>query len=98
MMVAMHSRFLLEYCLTQEGQFRLHRQLGPHLSSTNSFEIVYKPLLVGDGSQLLPENPTFQLEYRNGLRAAEVYADDFEVDPPFLSFEVDPKFEAAVRE
>ena len=88
---------LMEYGFTQEIQFRFQERWSPHLSSTGSFEAVYKAILLGHGRQLLPSNPAFQLEYRNGLRAAEAYEEDFQVDQRFFSFEEDPKFEAAVR-
>ena len=59
--------------------------------------MVYKVILVGDGRQLLLPDANFQLEYRNGLRPAEAYATDFQMDPRFLCFKEDPKFEAATR-
>ena len=71
MVGAKGSTLLLVYGLTQESQFRLLEQLGPHFSSTLSFEAVYKAILVGHGTQLQPPNPAFQLEYRNGLRTGE---------------------------
>ena len=71
--------------------------MGPHLSATISFETVYKALIVGDGRQLLLPNTEFQLKYRNGIRPAEIYAADFEVNPQFLCFEDDVGFELAVR-
>ena len=46
--------------------------------------------------QLLPSNTAFHFTYRNGLRATEAYAVDFEVDLQFLCFEDDPTFEPAV--
>ena len=60
--VAKRSPLLMEDGLTQESQFRLHEQLGPHRSTTIYFEAVYKALLVGDGRYLLPPNPAFHLE------------------------------------
>ena len=63
---------LLEYGLTQESQFLLHSELSAQLSTTISFETVYKALLVGDGRQLLLGNKEFQLKYRDSLRAAEI--------------------------
>ena len=71
--------------------------MSAQLSTTISFETVYKALLVGDGRQLLQANKEFQLKYRDGLRAAEIYEADFEVDPQFFCFEDDPTFEIAVR-
>ena len=88
---------LLEYGLTQESLFVLHSELSAHLSKTISFETVYKELLVGDGRQTLPANDKFEVTYRDGLRAGDIYKDDFEVDPQFLCFEDDPAFEKAVR-
>ena len=88
---------LLEYGLTQESQFLLHSELSARLSTTISFETVYKALLVGDDRQLLTANEKFQLKYRDGLRAADIYEAVFEVDPQFLSFADDPEFEKAVR-
>ena len=87
---------MLEYGLTQESQFLLHNELSPHLSSTISFEIVYKALLVGDGRELLLPNKEFQLKYRNGVRPAAIYAANFEVDPQFQFFEENPGFDPAV--
>ena len=94
---AVQRPLLLDYGLTQESQFLLHSELSAHLSTTISFETVYKALLVGDGRQILPANDKFEVKYRDGLRAAEIYKEDFEVDPQFLCFEDDPAFEKAVR-
>ena len=47
---------------------------------------------------MLRPNSAFELEYQNGVRATEAYAENFEVDPRFLCFEEDPKFEATARE
>ena len=93
--VAKRCPVFIEYGLTQESQFRLHQQLGAHLSRTVSFETAYKIILFGDGRQLFSPNPEFPLEYRNDLRAAEDYAADFKVDLRFLCLEKDPKFDAA---
>ena len=87
----------MEYGVTQENQFHLHERMGPHLSSTVFYDAVYKALLVGDVRQMLPLNPVFQVEYRNGFRAGEAYTEDLQVDPRFICFDADPKFEAAVR-
>ena len=87
----------MEYGLTQESQFLLHSELSDRLSTTISFETVYKALLVGDGRQILHANDEFEVKYRDGLRAADIYEADFEVDPQFLCFEDDPAFEKAVR-
>ena len=87
----------MEYGLTPESQFLLHKELSSHLSTTISFETVLKALLVGDGRQLLIANKEFQPKYRNGLRPAEIYEADFEVDPQFVCFEDDHGFEPAVR-
>ena len=86
-----------EYGLTQESQFLLHNEVSAQLSTTISFETVYKALLVGDVRQLLRENNEFQPKDRNGLRPAEIYDADFKVDPQFLCFEDDPAFEIAVH-
>ena len=88
---------LLEYGLTQEIQFLLHSELSAQLSTTLSFETVYKTLLVGDSRPLIHANDKFQLKYRDGLRAGDIYEADFEVDPQFLCFEDDQAFEKAVR-
>ena len=93
--VAKRCPLLMEYGLTQESQFHLPQQLGTLLSSTASFEMVYKLILVGDGIQLLRQNPAFPVEYRNALREVEAYPADIQVDPLFLSCEEDPKFEVA---
>ena len=71
--------------------------MSAQLSTTISFEKVYKALLVADGRQLLLANNEFQPKYRNGLGPVEIYAADFEVDPQFLCFEDDLGFELAVR-
>ena len=60
--VAKRSPLLMEYGLTQESQFRLHEKVGPHLSSTVSYDAVDKALLGGEGRQLLPQNSAFQVE------------------------------------
>ena len=52
-------QLLLEYGLTQESQFLLHSELSAHLSTTISFETVYKVLLVGDCIQRLSANGKF---------------------------------------
>ena len=62
MVVSKQFPLLMEYGLTQESQFHLHQQLGINLSSTASFEMVYKVILVGDGRQLLLPDANFQLE------------------------------------
>ena len=82
--VAKQFQLLMEYGFTQERQFWLQELLGPHLSSTGSFEAVYKALLVADGRQLLPPNPAFQLEYRNGRLAPEADAENIPVEPRWL--------------
>ena len=87
----------MDYGLTQESQFLLHEKVGPHLSSIVSFEEVYKSLILGDGRQLLLPDAKYQVEYRNGIRADEAYAPDFEVDRRFICFGEDQKFEAAER-
>ena len=58
---------------------------------------VDKSLNVGDRRQLLLPDANLQLEYRDGLRPAEAYATDFEVDHRFLCIRDDPKFEEAER-
>ena len=40
---------------------------------------------------------SFEVTYRDGLRAADIYKEDFKVDPQFLCYEDDPAFEKAVR-
>ena len=69
--VANRCPLLMEYGITQESRFRLHQQLGAHLSSTVSFEKEYKVIIVGDGRQVLPPNPAFHWEYRNGLHCSK---------------------------
>ena len=91
------SPLLLEYGLSQERQFLLHNELSAQLATTIFFERVYNALLVRDGRQLLIANKEFQLKYRDGLRPAELYQAEFEVDPHFLCFEDEPVFEIAVR-
>ena len=56
MAVTGHIPQLLEYGLTQEAQYRLRDEVTDRLSATISFEAVYKALLVGDGSHVLPAN------------------------------------------
>ena len=62
LVVAKRSPLLMVYGLKQESQFRLHQQLGAHLSRTVSFEEVDKTIPGGDGRKLLPPNPQFKLE------------------------------------
>lgn len=88
---------LLQYGLTRESQFRVDEQLCPHLSSTSSFEAVYKALLGGEGRLLLPQNLAPKLGYRNGLVEAEANSHEFELNTRFLPFEEDSKYEAARR-
>ena len=64
LLVAKRTPLVMENGQTQESQVRLH-EVGPHLSSTGSFEAVYKALRF---RQLVPPNPAFQVEYRNCLR------------------------------
>ena len=90
------SPLWLEYGLTQQSKVRLRSELSVQLSTTISFETVYKALLVGDGRQLLPANKDFQPKYRNGLRPVEISDADFEVDPQFLCFEDEQALEIAV--
>ena len=69
--VGKESPLLMQFCLTHESQLRLLEQQASHISSTVSFEAAYKPLLIGEGRELLPPNSAFQLEYRNSLCAGE---------------------------
>ena len=46
----------MEYGLTLECQFRLHQQVGAHLSSNVSFEMVNKAIQGADGRQVLRPN------------------------------------------
>ena len=69
--VAKRYPHLMESGLTQVSQFRLHQQLCAHLSSTVSYEMVYKAILVGDGRHVLRPNSAFQVVYQNGIRAGE---------------------------
>ena len=73
------SPLILEYDFTQESQLLLHIELSSQLSTTMSFERVYRALLVGYGRLLT--NKEFQSNYRDGLRPAEIYEADLEVDP-----------------
>ena len=85
-----------EYGLTQESQFLLHNEVSAQLSTTISFETVYKAPLLGDGRQLLLANKEFPAKYRNCQVPAENYEAYFEVDPKFLCFDDDQAFEITV--
>ena len=52
---------------------------------------------MGDGRQLLPPIHKFQVEYCNGLSAAEAYAEECQVEPRQVCFAEDPRLEATVR-
>ena len=59
-------------------------------SNVNSSNVDWVP----NTNPAFPPNPAFRVKHRNGLRAAESYA-DFRVDARFLCFEEDPEFDAA---
>ena len=82
--------------ITRLIQFLLHNELGTQLSSTLSFETIYKAQLVRDLRRLLIPNREFKLKYRNCLRPVAIDEADFEGDPQILRFEDDPGLQSAV--
>ena len=59
MAVIGHTPQLLEYVLTQNAQYRFGDEVTTRLSTTVSYEGVYKAVLVGDGGHFgLPTRAT----------------------------------------
>ena len=92
-----HTPQLLEYGLKQDVQSRLRENVSPYLSTTISFETVYKALLGGDGRQLLPPTPRLCWNTEMAYVRLQSTRRKFQPDWQYLGFEEDP-FEEAVRQ
>ena len=90
------SPLIWKYGLTKESQFLLRSELTAQLSTSISFETVNKALLVGDGRELLIANKQILPKERDGLRAAEIFEEDFKLDTQILCFEDEPAFSIPV--